>query len=298
LESTVNVVAGIISLYSLFIAAKPRDENHPYGHGKAEFVSAAVEGSLITVAGFIIIYESIKSYLNPKPILQLDAGILLIAVTALVNYLTGLYALKTGKKNNSLALIASGRHLQTDTWSTAGIITGLVLIYFTGWNWLDSAVAIIFSFFIIYTGYKIIRTSLAGIMDESDSILLKKLVETLNANRNDNWIDLHNLRIIKFGPILHIDCHLTVPWYLNVNEAHHEIDLLSDLVRKEFGESVEFFVHSDGCLEFSCKICSKFECQVRKHEFVKKIDWTIENIISNNKHTINTPEQNERTIIR
>ncbi len=291
-------MAGIISLYSLYIAAKPRDENHPYGHGKAEFVSAAVEGSLITVAGFIIIYEAIRSYLQPVPILQLDYGILLIAFTALVNYLTGRYALNTGKKNNSLALIASGKHLQSDTWTTAGIIAGLILIYFTGWAWLDSAVAILFSFIIIFTGYKIIRSSLAGIMDESDTILLKKLVETLNTNRNENWIDLHNLRVIKFGSVIHVDCHLTVPWYLNINEAHQEIDLLSELVRKEFGESVEFFVHTDGCLEFSCKICSKMNCQVRKHNFEKKIDWSIGNVISNNKHTINTSQQNERTLIR
>ena len=291
LESTVNVVAGIISLYSVYIASMPRDENHPYGHGKAEFVSAAAEGSLISVAGLIIIYESIKNYVEPKAIQQLDAGIILIASTALVNYLTGYYALQTGKKNNSLALIASGKHLQTDTWSTVAIVGGLILIYFTGWTWVDNVVAILFSFFIIYTGYKIIRSSLAGIMDESDTILLKQLVVTLNSNRTENWIDLHNLRIIKFGNILHVDCHLTVPWYLNVNEAHHEVDLLSDLVRKQFGETVELFVHSDGCLEFSCKICSKHDCQVRKHDLVKKIDWTIENASSNIKHSVITDKR-------
>ena len=286
-----NVVAGIISLYSVYLASVPRDENHPYGHGKAEFVSAAVEGSLISVAGLIIIYESIKNYIQPKTIQQLDAGILLIASTAIVNFVTGYYALQTGKKNNSLALIASGKHLQTDTWSTVAIVGGLVLIYFTGWTWVDNIVAVLFSFFIIYTGYTIIRSSLAGIMDESDTILLEKLVATLNSNRTENWIDLHNLRIIKFGNILHVDCHLTVPWYLNVNEAHHEVDLLSDLVRKEFGETVELFVHNDGCLEFSCKICSKHDCQVRQHDLVKKIDWTIGNVSTNIKHSVITDKK-------
>ena len=123
-------------------------------------------------------------------------------------------------------------------------------------------------------------------MDEADDALLKKMVQLLNANRKENWIDLHNLRIIKYGGTLHMDCHLTVPWYLNVHEAHSEIDTLSALVKNEFGESVELFVHSDGCLDFSCGICSKNNCAVRKQPFVKKPEWTIGNISSNNKHTI------------
>lgn len=286
LESTVNVVAGFISLFSLFVAAKPRDEDHPYGHGKAEFVSAAVEGSLITVAGLIIIYEAINNYIHPHPLKQLDYGILLISITALINYITGTYCIKVGKKNNSLALIASGKHLRSDTWSTIGIIVGLILIYFLHWPWLDSAVAILFAFIIIYTGYTIVRKSLAGIMDEADTELIKKLVAYLQDNRRDNWIDLHNTRIIKYGSILHLDCHLTVPWYLNVHEAHEEIDILSENIKSAFGESVELFVHSDGCLDFSCSICSKADCTVRKSPFVKRIDWTIENITSNSKHKL------------
>lgn len=290
LESTVNVVAGFISLFSLFVAAKPRDDDHPYGHGKAEFVSAAVEGSLITVAGLIIIYEAINNYIHPHPLKQLDYGILLVSITALINYITGTYCIKVGKKNNSLALIASGKHLRSDTWSTIGIIVGLILIYFLHWPWLDSAVAILFAFIIIYTGYTIVRKSLAGIMDEADTELMKKLVAYLQENRRDNWIDLHNTRIIKYGSILHLDCHLTVPWYLNVNEAHEEIDILSDNIKSAFGESVELFVHSDGCLDFSCSICSKADCTVRKSPFVKRVDWTIENITSDSKHKLKVKE--------
>jgi cation diffusion facilitator family transporter len=284
LESIVNVVAGLIGVYSLYVSAKPKDHDHPYGHGKAEFISAAVEGTLITVAGFVIIYEAITNLLHPHIIYKLDYGIALVAFTAIINYVAGLFCLKTGRKNNSLALIASGRHLQSDTWSTLGIIAGLLLILFTKIWWMDSAVAILFALVIIYTGYKIVRSSIAGIMDEADEILLKKLVVTLNANRKDNWIDLHNLRIIKYGATIHLDCHLTVPWYLNVHEAHAEIDALSALVKNEYGESVELFVHSDGCLDFSCAICQKQNCSVRKCNFEKKIEWTIENISSNNKH--------------
>lgn len=180
-----------------------------------------------------------------------------------------------------MALAASGKHLQTDTWSTVGIIGGLVLLYITGYKWIDSAIAMLFGFYIIFTGYNILRRSIAGIMDEADTKLLTRLVQVLNANRRGNWIDLHNLRVIKYGSVLHMDCHLTVPWYLNVHEAHLEIDALAELVRKEFGESLELFVHSDGCLPFSCQICNKSDCQVRKNNFVHRVDWTLENISQN-----------------
>lgn len=286
LESIVNVIAALIGLYSLYLSAKPKDYDHPYGHGKAEFISAAIEGTLIAVAGFIIIYEAITNLLHPHTLKQLDYGISLVAATAVINYVAGVICLRVGKKNNSLALVASGKHLQADTWSTVGIIAGLILLVATKINWIDSAVALIFSFVIIYTGYKIIRKSIAGIMDEADEELLKKMVIMLNGNRKENWIDLHNLRIIKYGGTLHLDCHLTVPWYLNVHEAHTEIDELSTLVKKEFGESMELFVHSDGCLDFSCAICTKTACTVRKHWFEKKIEWTMANISSNNKHSI------------
>ena len=284
LESTVNVVAGLIGVYSLYVSAKPKDWDHPYGHGKAEFISAAVEGALIFVAGIVIVCQAIGALLHPHAVGRLDYGIYLVGFTAIINYIAGSVCVKTGKENNSIALIASGKHLQTDTYSTAGIIVGLILLYFLHYPWIDSATAIIYSIIIIRTGYKILRQSLAGIMDEADEALLKKLVEVLNQNRNENWIDLHNLRIIKYGAVIHIDCHLTVPWYLNVNEAHHEIDALSALVKNEFGEAMELFVHSDGCVNFSCPICSKQDCPVRQHPFEKKIEWTIENISTDHKH--------------
>lgn len=286
LESIVNVAAGFIGLYSLYVAGKPRDDDHPYGHGKAEFLSAAVEGTLIGSAGTIILYKAVQSVIRPVELEQIDYGIWLVAATAVANYAMGYYCIRTGNKNNSIALIASGKHLQSDTWSTGGIIVGLVLLYFTGLKWIDSAVAVIFGAIIIVTGYKIIRSSIAGIMDEADKVLLGKLVYIINKSRRENWVDLHNLRVIKYGSILHVDCHFTVPWYLNVHEAHAEIDALAAPVKKEFGESLEFFVHSDGCLPFSCKICAKADCPERKNKFEKRIEWTLENISRNKKHEL------------
>ena len=284
LESTVNVLAGLIGVYSLYVSAKPKDVDHPYGHGKAEFVSSAFEGTLITVAGFIIIYEAVNSFVHPHTIKKLDWGILLVGITGIINYIAGYICIKTGKKNNTLVLVASGKHLQTDTYSTAGIIVGLGLLYFLKLWWIDSAVAILFAFIIVFTGYKIIRSSLSGIMDEADTTLINQLVLLLNQNRRENWIDLHNLRIIKYGGTLHIDCHLTLPWYLNINEANVEVDALFEIVQKEFGRSMELFVHSDGCDDFGCRICSKQNCNVRQHPFEHKIEWTVENISRDKKH--------------
>jgi len=285
LESIVNVIAGFIGLYSLYIAAKPKDLEHPYGHGKAEFVSAAVEGGLIVAAGIMIIYATVANILRKEPVHQLDTGLWLIGATALLNFVAGTICLRLGKKNNSLALQASGKHLQIDTYSTLAIIAGLIIILFTKMYWLDKLIALVMSILIIYNGYKIIRSSLAGIMDEADMELLKKFIEILNKNRSENWIDLHNLRVIKYGSLLHIDCHLTVPWYLNIHEAHHEIDRLSALIKQEFGDMIELFVHTDGCLPFSCRICNK-NCEHRKNGFEQKLEWTLTNVISDKKHQL------------
>lgn len=286
LESIVNVIAGFIGLYSLYVAAKPKDEDHPYGHGKAEFVSAAAEGSLIIAAGIIIIYETVQNILQNTQIKSLDQGMWLIALTAVLNYIAGLYCVKIGKQNNSLALESSGKHLQIDTYSTLGVLGSITLIYFTKIYWLDKAIAIALSFWIIYNGYTILRKSLAGIMDEADKVLLNQFIQELNAHKKANWIDLHNLRVIKYGPLLHIDCHLTLPWYMNIHEAHKEIDALSDLIKNKFGDAIELFVHTDGCLDFSCAICTKTDCPVRKHPFQQQLIWTLDNLVSNQKHSI------------
>lgn len=286
LESIVNVLAGFIGLYSLYVAAKPKDIEHPYGHGKAEFISAAVEGGLIIAAGLLIMYETVRNFIEHKPVEALDKGLWIVAITAAVNFAAGFVCIKIGKQNKSIALQSTGKHLQIDTYSTLIIIAALIVMLFTKLFWVDKVVALVMSIIIMYNGYKIIRESLAGIMDEADKILLGQLVKLLNANRRENWIDLHNLRVIKYGVVLHIDCHLTVPWYLDVRKAHAEIDALALLIKKEFGEAVEFFVHSDACLDFSCSICTKQNCDVRKKTFEKKIEWTLENIISDKKHRL------------
>jgi cation diffusion facilitator family transporter len=288
LESIVNVFSGAFGLYSLFLAAQPRDENHPYGHGKVEFISAAVEGTLIGVAGILIIIEAVDSLFHPGKIGHLDTGIWLIALSALVNLAVGWFTFKNGKKSNSLALVASGKHLMTDTISTVGIVIGLVIVKISGLIWVDALTAVIFAFIILYTSYKILRASVAGIMDEADQEILQNLVILFNQNRKPGWIDMHNLRVIRYGSVLHLDFHITLPWYLNVDEAHKFIDEIDALVKTEFGDTVEMFVHVDGCKTFSCNICSLENCHQRKADFEKKIEWSVKNVSTNSRHSINS----------
>lgn len=286
LEYTINVISGFIGLYSLYLSSLPKDRNHPYGHGKVEFLSATVEGTLMIVSGFVIIYEAINNLKHPHVLQRLDHGIYLVGFTGVINYIVGYLSIKSGKKNNSLSLIATGKHMQSDTYATLGIVIGLILIYFTNYIWIDSVVAFVFAFIIIVTGYKILRTSIAGIMDEADEELLAKMVKHCEAHRRENWIDLHNLRFIKYGGTLHLDCHLTIPWFFNIHEGHLEVDELEKIVKDNFGDSVELMVHTDGCLDFSCKICDKKDCAMRKYEFIKKVEWTVDNVSLNNKHRI------------
>jgi cation diffusion facilitator family transporter len=284
LESIVNVIAGFIGLYSLYVAAKPKDIEHPYGHGKAEFISAAAEGGLIFASGLLIIYEAVINFIENKPLQRLDKGLWLVASTAVANWVAGFICERIGKKNNSLALQSSGKHLKIDTYSTLTIIAALIIILITKFFWLDKIAAIILAVFIMYNGYTIIRKSLAGIMDEADMDLLKKLVTTLNENRRPYWIDIHNLRIQKYGNVLHIDCHLTVPWYLNVLEAHNEVKALQQLIKSKFGDAIEFFVHTDGIFPVSCPVTFNANGTTNTTPFIEKKYWTLENILNDKRY--------------
>lgn len=143
--------------------------------------------------------------------------------------------------------------------------------------------ALLFALLIVFTGYRIVRDSLKGNMDEADEQLLAKMVELLQEKRVNNWIDLHNTRIIKYGSTLHLDCHLTVSWYLNVHEAHAEVDRFSRLVNDNFGGSIELSVHTDGCPDFSREIGRKQDCPERKAPFRRSVEWCVRNISDNRK---------------
>ncbi|WP_250630119.1 cation diffusion facilitator family transporter [Rhodoflexus caldus] len=286
LESIVNVVAGAVALYSVTISAKPRDKGHPYGHGKIEFLSSGFEAVLIMLAGAATIGKAIYGFWQTDTIAALDTGIALTVVTGSINYGMGYYLRRQGRKMHSPSLQADGEHLMSDGYTSLGLIIGLALIILTGWEWLDGTMAIIFGGLIIWNGWQIFRHAISGVMDETDEALATEVIAVLQQERRPNWIDVHNLRIIKYGPQLHIDCHLTLPWYLNVEQAHDEVKAVEDIVNVAMENRVEIFIHTDPCVKSSCAVCTIADCAVRKAAFVKKIEWTKEIVMQNSKHEV------------
>lgn len=268
MESIVNVIAGFISLYSLHLSAKPKDAEHPFGHGKVELISASAEGMMIFAAGGLIIYEGVKRLFMPAEIESLDTGIIVVALAGVVNYIMGWYSIRIGRKYTSMALIAGGKHLQSDTYSTIGLVIGLILLYVTKIAWIDSALALIFGGIIAWTGISILRKTVDNLMDKADIDMLEQVQESVTVNRQPDWIDIHNLKIIKYGSFLYIDCDLTVPWYYNIYQGHDTYDKLKNTISNEFAHRVQFSIHLDPCQEEHCPHCQLMECNYRKAPFV------------------------------
>jgi cation diffusion facilitator family transporter len=283
-ESIVNVIASAFAFYSIYLSTLPKDENHPYGHGKVEFFSAFVEGVLIGVAGIIIIFKSSYDLFYPTEIKQLYDGAIIIGATGFVNLITGLYLIQTGKNHKSLVLEADGKHLLTDAISSAGLVIGIILIQTTQIFWLDSLISIALGIYIIFNGYKLTRKSVGGLMDESNIELVKDIVNILQANRAESWIDVHNLRAQQYGADLHVDCHVTLPYYFDLSRVHHEISNIDNLINVAGNYTTELFIHADPCLPACCNYCKIPNCHVRQENFKGEIKWTMENATKNQKH--------------
>ncbi|MCO5273747.1 MAG: cation diffusion facilitator family transporter [Flavobacteriales bacterium] len=298
LESIVNVAAGAIALYSLFLAAKPKDREHPYGHGKVEFISATLEGSMVVVAGILIIYRAAEAWITGINIHNIGQGMLLIAATGIANLVLGILLRTKGRQSHSITMEASGIHLLSDVWTTAVLVLGLLAIHLTGLHWLDSLFAIAFALFICWQGLRVVRRSVGGIMDETDMAVAADLVRIIEEHRRPAWIDMHNFRVIKFGSALHIDCHVTVPWYFTVEAAHAEITDLARLVNKGSGREVEFFIHMDPCIPRSCTICQIMDCPVRQAPFERRIPWRLATVLVDKKHGADSPEPTGATSLK
>lgn len=286
LESIVNVAASFMGLYSLNLSATPRDKNHPYGHGKVEFISGMAEGLMILVAAVIIIVKAVKGFIIPNPIENLDLGLYLILFSGIVNYAVGAMAERQGEKADSMTLIAGGKHLKTDAYTTAGLVIGIVLILITGLNWVDNAVALLFGILILFSAWKILRKSAAGVMDEADFDALERLANSLEKNRIPEWIDIHNLRLVKYGPDPHIDCHLTLPFYKDLRFANEQLEKLNSIVNESLNAETEMFVHTDPCVPAQCKICKVADCQARSAGFKRQLPWDLDNLLEDRHHEI------------
>lgn len=284
LESIVNVVAGAVALYSLHLSAKPKDLDHPYGHGKIEFLSAGLEGMLILVAGLLAIWNGAQGWLRPAAVVRLELGASLIAVTGVANFALGAWLEKKGREHHSLVLLADGKHLKADGYSTAVILLGVACIWLTGLVWLDQVFAILAGLYIGSVGLDILRRSLGGIMDERDEAVLVPIVKSLHEQRQPSWIDIHNLRVIRYGRGLHVDCHVTLPWYFTLVEAHAQLEAIAQLVNAQASQPVEFFIHPDPCLPQCCSLCSVPQCPVRSEPRRETLVWTLDNLSLDQKH--------------
>ena len=283
-ESIVNVLASAFAFYSIYLAAQPKDQNHPYGHGKIEFFSAFFEGALIGIAGLIIVVKSVYNLFYPQQLSAILDGVAIIGFTGAVNGALGYYLIKKGKDLNSITLNADGKHLLSDAVSTLGLMLGLVLIYFTNLFVLDSLISFAVGCYVLYTAYRLVRKSVGGLMDESDVETVEKVVSFLNVNRHEAWIDVHNLRTQRYGAETHIDCHVTLPYYYELTKVHHEISEIDRLVSENIGEQTEFFIHADPCLPQCCHYCRLKNCPVRSEAQTIEVVWTLDNVTKNQKH--------------
>jgi cation diffusion facilitator family transporter len=285
LESIVNVIASAFAFYSIYLSSQPKDENHPYGHGKVEFFSAGIEGVLIMVAGLFIIYRAVYGLFVVEPLSSLPMGMVLVGVSGLVNGWLGWVLVKKGKILRSLTLEADGKHLATDAVSSLVLVVGVGIIYFTGYYILDSVFSLLFAAYILYNGYFLVRKSVAGLMDETDPIAMADAVKILNEKRKDNWIDIHNMRVQQYGSDRHIDLHLTLPYYYDLRMVHDEVERVEDVLRENLPGYIEVFVHADPCVPFKCcHYCQVKNCAVREQDMIKRIRWTAANMSKNQKH--------------
>lgn len=285
LESIINVVAGGFACYSIYLAGIPRDKNHPYGHGKVEFFSIGAEGAMIFVAGCLILFKAAEFFIYPHTVARVDTGVILIGATAVANFLLGRFLIRAGKTLPSITISGNGQHIMTDAYSSGVLVIALFIIKYTGWQWVDPFISCLMGIFILRKGYKLMRKSVSGLMDETDLKLVDEVIMILSANRKNAWIDVHNMRIQRYGNNHHVDCHLTLPYYYDLNQVHNEMKALAASVNKEVsvGE-VEFFIHTDPCIPLCCHYCLLSECLVRSHPFTGKITWTKDNVLPNRKH--------------
>ncbi|MDR2845784.1 MAG: cation diffusion facilitator family transporter, partial [Candidatus Methanoplasma sp.] len=238
--------------------------------------------------GAVIIFEAVRRLMRPEPIDSLDIGLALVLLAAAVNYVMGIGAIKRGKATRSIALESSGKHLCTDTYSSIGITIGLAMVYgskLMGYDipWLDPLVALLFGALITITGGKVMRKAMDDIMDKADESILSQIVDCLNEHRSEDWIDIHNLRAVKYGSKMHVEMHTTLPFDMTIKQEEEQKKCLFEAVVSLFGDSVDLIMMPEPCQQFSCPHCSR-ECPARRAKFVGHVIWNIENLSQDRQH--------------
>jgi cation diffusion facilitator family transporter len=238
IESIVNLVTAIVALLAIRWSAMPADAGHPYGHHKAEYFSAVVEGVLIVIAALAILREAYFGYLAPKPLDAPWQGLAANGVASLINAIWSWVLIRQGRRLSSPALLADGRHLSTDVMSSVGVLAGVALAALSGWSLLDPALAAAVALYILWSGWGLMKDSVGGLMDEAvPSETLARIREIVSANA-DGAIEAHDVRTRRAGRMMFIDFHLVVPSKMSVSEAHDICDRLERAIKAEFPDAL------------------------------------------------------------
>jgi len=243
LESIVNLLAASFGLVMLHVSEKPADEGHEFGHSKAEYFSSAIEGSLILLAAFSIIWSAIPRLMHPIALENINIGLLFSIGASLVNLAVGQVLIHNGKKNKSLLVEADGKHLMTDVWTSAGVIAGILLVKFTGILILDPIIAILVALNIVYTGYHLISRSTNGLMDASISETEINQVKKYLDGLKEKNITYHSLMTRQAGQRKFISFHLLVPGAWTVQQGHENADIIEETIEDMFDEPVTVTSH-------------------------------------------------------
>ncbi len=273
LESIINVVASAFALGSVVLSAKPPDPTHPYGHGKIEYFSAGFEGALIIFAAFGIFWTAWPQLLKPHQLPHLEFGLLLLLGASVVNLALALGLVHVGRRTHSLILVADGKHLLTDVYTSAGVLLGLVLVHQTGWYWVDGGVACLVGLNILVVGTKLVKESFSGLMHASNPILLDELSGLIASHRKPTWIEVHRLRAWRAGNRIHADFHLILPRDMTLEAAHREASLLQDILNTHLGGTFEAVIHVEPCIEQECPICGYDPCRLRQEPTRQQHLW-------------------------
>ena len=274
-ESIVHVAATGMALFSIILSSKPADESHLYGHGNVEYFSAGVEGFLILLAAGVIIFTAVGDIIAGPSLESLSVGIIFISAAGFVNLLLGFYLIRTGKKTNSITLVADGKHVLTDAYTSIGVLVGVILVMITGYVLLDPILAIIVALNIIFTGYKLMRESVGGLMLETNPGMLKKISDKLISMKKEYWIDIHELRYWQSGDRTFIDFHLILPYYFTIEQSHKEEKMIDEELENAFPNS-QIKIHFDYCVPELCKFCGYDICKVRTEERKINFEWNVE----------------------
>ena len=220
LESGVNLVTAVFALVILTIAALPPDEEHEYGHSKAEYFASGVEGGLILIAALAIGVTAVQRFIQPQPLEQVGLGLFVSVLAALGNGLTAMVLLRVGRQHNSLTLTANARHLLTDVWTSAGVIVGVVGVALTGWHWLDPLLALLVALHIVRTGVVLLQTAVNGLMDVSLPVEeVARVRDVLDGYCSDE-VQYHALRTRQSGAYRFVSVHVQVPGAWSVQQGH------------------------------------------------------------------------------